>query len=145
MIRRAVATDVEALVALEADGLGADAWGAQAVRDELAADRIVLVADESPVTGYVDVSVAADVADLLRIVVSPSSRRSGTATALLEAAAARSVALGATRMLLEVSDANPGAIAFYDRLGFVPVSRRRRYYRDGADALVLERPLAQEP
>lgn len=144
MIRSAEDADLDALVELEAVGLGADAWGAPVLRDELAAQRILLVADDDRVTGYVDVSVAGDVADLLRVVVDPAARRTGTATALLDAASRRAAALGAARMLLEVSDANTVALAFYERSGFVPVSRRRRYYRDGSDALVLHRSLVRE-
>lgn len=144
MTRSAGAADLDALVELETAGFGVDAWGASVLRDELAAGRILLVAGDDRVTGYVDVSVAADVADLLRIVVDPAARRTGTATALLDAATRRAVDAGATRMLLEVSTANTVAIAFYERSGFTSVSRRRRYYRDGTDALVLQRSMAEE-
>lgn len=143
MIRSAEDADLDALVELE-KGLGADAWGASALRDELAAQRILLVAADDRVTGYVDVSVAADVADLLRIVVDPAARRTGTATVLLDAASRRAADLGAARMLLEVSTANTAALAFYERSGFTSLSRRRRYYRDGSDALVLQRSLVEE-
>ena len=36
---------------------------------------------------------------------------------------------------------NEGALAFYAAQGFVELDRRPRYYRDGADAIVLELPL----
>ena len=42
-------------------------------------------------------------------------------------------------MLLEVSARNTGALAFYGAEGFTEIARRRRYYRDGADAVVMER------
>ena len=50
---------------------------------------------------------------------------------------------GAERMLLEVSAANAAAVAFYDAQGFARIDVRRRYYRDGSDALVLARPLLE--
>ena len=42
-------------------------------------------------------------------------------------------------MLLEVSAGNAGARAFYAAEGFVEIDRRRRYYRDGSDAVVMAR------
>ena len=44
---------------------------------------------------------------------------------------------GADRLLLEVREDNAGALAFYAARGFVEVDRRRRYYRDGATAVVM--------
>jgi ribosomal protein S18 acetylase RimI-like enzyme len=44
-------------------------------------------------------------------------------------------------MLLEVSAGNEPAIALYEQAGFAEIDRRRRYYRDGSDALVLAREL----
>jgi ribosomal-protein-alanine N-acetyltransferase len=46
-------------------------------------------------------------------------------------------------MLLEVRADNAGALAFYLAEGFAEIDRRRRYYRDGADAIVLELLLGQ--
>jgi ribosomal-protein-alanine N-acetyltransferase len=54
-------------------------------------------------------------------------------------AAAR--ARGAAAMFLEVAAGNTPALALYAREGFAEVGRRRRYYADGADALVLRRDL----
>jgi ribosomal protein S18 acetylase RimI-like enzyme len=47
-------------------------------------------------------------------------------------------------MLLEVSAANVGALGFYAAEGFGEIDRRRRYYRDGTDAVVLQRVLDRE-
>jgi ribosomal-protein-alanine N-acetyltransferase len=40
-------------------------------------------------------------------------------------------------MLLEVSEHNEAALAFYRQRGFVEIDRRPRYYRDGAAAIVM--------
>ena len=45
----------------------------------------------------------------------------------------------AGRMLLEVSADNPDALGFYAAEGFTAIGRRARYYRDGSDAVVMER------
>jgi ribosomal-protein-alanine N-acetyltransferase len=44
-------------------------------------------------------------------------------------------------MLLEVSERNEAAVAFYTAHGFSRIDVRPRYYRDGSDALVLHRTL----
>lgn len=143
MIRTAAAADARALAALEAAAFGAEAWSESGLRDELArADRIVLVdRDVDTVTGYVDVSVAADVADLLRVAVDRAARRHGRATALIDAATVEAARRGAERMLLEVAADNDPALALYQRHGFVELVRRRGYYAGGRDAVVMERAL----
>lgn len=41
--------------------------------------------------------------------------------------------------MLEVKAGNERAAALYRRLGFVEVGRRRAFYADGADALLMRR------
>jgi ribosomal protein S18 acetylase RimI-like enzyme len=86
------------------------------------------------VVGYAVVSAAGEAVDLQRLGVHPDRRRAGVAHALLTEA----VAAG-ERVLLEVSEINDGALAFYTAEGFTEISRRPRYYRDGSDAVVMER------
>ena len=57
--------------------------------------------------------------------------------ALMEAAQAVLVQLGAQTLFLEVSAENPPAINLYAGLGFEQVGRRKAYYADGSDALVM--------
>jgi [ribosomal protein S18]-alanine N-acetyltransferase len=143
--RRAGRDDVLALTRLEADNLGADAWSAGLVEDGVTGGLPTVtwsvVEVEGEVVGYAVTSVAGDVAELQRIAVDPAHRRTGLATALVEHAATAARAEGADRLLLEVREDNGGALAFYADRGFVEVDRRRRYYRDGATAVVLRRPL----
>jgi ribosomal-protein-alanine N-acetyltransferase len=55
---------------------------------------------------------------------------------------AQAVAGGAVAMFLEVAEGNAAARALYGAAGFAEAGRRRRYYADGGDALVLRRELA---
>jgi ribosomal-protein-alanine N-acetyltransferase len=145
VIRPAAATDVPALLALEADLFGPDAWGEASLRDELEGPgrRAVVLVSGADVLGYAVTMRAGDVVDLQRIAVRPDRQRQGLAALLLAEVAAAARADGADRMLLEVSDANAAAVAFYDKQGFKRIDVRRRYYRDGSDALVLARPLLE--
>ena len=126
VLREASRSDVPALLGLERALFGAEAWPVTVVSEALAGPGRMAVVAEA------DGEVTA------------SRRRSGLATALLREVRERVRAGGAERLLLEVGEGNAGARAFYAAHGSVELDRRRRYYRDGSDALVLELPLADD-
>lgn len=141
-LREATGADVGAVATLDALLFGPDAWSEQQVSEELTgAGRQSWVLGE-PVIGYAVTLHVGDVVDLQRIAVHPDHRRRGFAHALLAEAVASARATRADRMLLEVSAANTAALAFYAAEGFVEIDRRRRYYRDGSDAVVMRLPLS---
>jgi ribosomal-protein-alanine N-acetyltransferase len=148
-VRAAGPDDVDAVAALERLVFAEEAWSRDQVVEELTGPGrrgFVVPGPGTPgagtsVVGYALTWRAGDVVDLQRIAVTPARQRQGTARALLDAAVAAAVADGAERMLLEVAATNTAALRLYDAAGFSGISRRRRYYRDGSDALVLERPL----
>ncbi len=140
-LRAATAADVAAVADLEQELFGSDAWSAAQVEDELLGWRRRAWVAGDPVHGYAVTAVSGDVVDLERIGVAPGHRRGGVARDLLERAVEAAVGDGAVRMLLEVAADNEGALAFYAGSGFHEISRRRRYYRSGSDAVVLERTL----
>ena len=145
MIRPAAATDVPSLLALENELFGPDAWSEASLRDELDGPgrRAVVLDAGAEILGYAVTMLAGDVVDLQRIAVRPDRQRQGLAGLLLTHVLAAARSDGAERMLLEVSAANATAVAFYDAQGFTRIDVRRRYYRDGSDALVLARPLLE--
>ena len=136
-IRPATDADVDAVAALEADIFGVDAWSPASVREEMAAaSRQCFVAVEAgEIYGYVVVRDAGDVADLQRIAVTPDMRRRGLAAQLLR----RCDVSAYDHTLLEVRADNAVAIAFYLSEGFSEITRRRAYYADGTDAVVMQR------
>jgi ribosomal-protein-alanine N-acetyltransferase len=103
--------------------------------------RYLVAEADGRVVGYAAASFVADIAELQRLAVTTTHRRTGVATAIVEAVAALGVESGADRLLLEVREGNDGAIRLYATVGFVEVDRRPRYYRDGSAALVLRRRL----
>jgi ribosomal-protein-alanine N-acetyltransferase len=147
-IRAATPDDLAAVAALEADNLGVDAWSDNLLAEGLAGRLPTvhyLVAElDGTVVGHAVTSLAGDIAELQRIAVAPAARRTGVASALLEACLALAVSDGAAdRMLLEVRADNEGALAFYAARGFVEVDRRPKYYRDGSTAVVMRRSLSK--
>jgi ribosomal-protein-alanine N-acetyltransferase len=117
----------------------AEAWGPDAIRLMLEMPGAFGVL--RPGAGFILARVAADEAEILTLAVVPEARRQGLGGALLAEAMAGAVARGAGAMFLEVSDRNAAARALYAAAGFAEVGRRKRYYGDGADALVLRRGL----
>jgi ribosomal-protein-alanine N-acetyltransferase len=143
--RVATPDDAERLAELEDVCLGVDAWppglvGA-GVSGELPTVTWWVAETDSVVTGYAVASVVADIAELQRIGVDPDHRRAGVARALLDEVRTAARDLGADRLLLEVREDNAPALSFYAGRGFVEIDRRRRYYRDGATAIVMRLPL----
>lgn len=138
--RPAGVAETPALAALHALAFPpADRWGAEALRLllEMPGSYALLL----PGQGFVMARLAADEAEILTLAVAPEARRQGVGGALLASALARAVAGGAAAMFLEVSVANAAARALYAAAGFTEAGRRRRYYPDGSDALVLRRAL----
>lgn len=116
-----------------------EAWGADAIALQLGLFGVFGFAAEAG--GMLLARTAADQAEVLTLAVLPGLRRQGLGRALLEAAMAEAARRGATVMTLEVSVDNLAAQTLYRQAGFAAVGRRRRYYADGADALVLQAPL----
>jgi ribosomal-protein-alanine N-acetyltransferase len=134
--RRAGPTDCEVMAAIHAAAFAApDAWNRDVFSQQLSLPGVFGLLH--PAGGMILVRVAADEAEVLTLAVAPEVRRAGIAAALLRESAAAAAALGATAMFLEVSVAKTAARAAYGSAGFQPVGRRRRYYTDGSDAVVL--------
>jgi ribosomal-protein-alanine N-acetyltransferase len=135
-IQPATQAQVAVLAAIHAAAFEpAESWGQDAISLQLALPGAFGLLDERG--GMLLGRVAADEAEVLTLAVVPAVRRQGIATTLLRAALAEVRARGGTGMLLEVATNNTAARALYQRLGFVEVGRRRRYYADLSDALVL--------
>lgn len=83
-----------------------------------------------------------DEAHLANIAVAPGVRRRGYAQAMLDYLFRECYLRGSRILVLEVRVSNAGAIALYERNGFVTGGVRKNYYRNPReDALVMVRSL----
>jgi ribosomal-protein-alanine N-acetyltransferase len=136
MLRRALQTDIEVMAAIHAAAFApADAWSAELFDLQLAIPNIFGLLHQKG--GLILARVAADEAEILTLAVVPMMRRAGLGFALLAAATELSTSLSARAIFLEVSVTNIAARALYTKAGFIQAGRRRRYYSDASDALVL--------
>ena len=148
-LRAAQPRDLDAVLSLEQELFGVDAWSVETVALELARypdTGVGLIAVEAgECVGYAFATRAGATADLDRIAVAAHSRRRRVGTALLDGVVARVRGDGCDRLLLEVADTNTAARELYLSRGFSELSRRRAYYRSDADALVLGLELRPRP
>ena len=92
---------------------------------------------ERKIASYALGRVVADEGELLRLGTSPQHRRQGLAEKSLAALLDKMREVGAKKCFLEVRSRNAPAIALYEKLGFVRVGLRKKYYGDD-DAVVME-------
>ncbi|MBI2817747.1 MAG: GNAT family N-acetyltransferase [Acidobacteria bacterium] len=81
---------------------------------------------------------------IVTIDILPEFRRAGLGRKFMEIAEEQLKARGATRVILEVSVNNEGAIRFYNALGYATRRWLRSYYPDGTDAWLMEKALAAQ-
>ena len=141
----AVGAEAAALMAeMHAESFAANqAWGISAITLMLGLPGhfgLLAVRQDQPL-GFALGRVQADQAEILTIAVRPGARGQGVGRALLHGLLAEAAKRGALELFLEVAEPNLAARALYASAGGKEVGRRRRYYADGADALVLRLPV----
>jgi GNAT superfamily N-acetyltransferase len=85
-----------------------------------------------------------DVAELKRMYVTPPSRGTGVAVALIRAVEESALQSGRGRMILECGNRQPEAIALYEKMGYVRIPDFG-YYRDEPGVLSYGRDLQPAP
>lgn len=144
-VRAADRSDWDRIVLIEALAFERASWGPQSVRDGLSAALVnafvvCRTAGAMP-DGFALWRSMGDEAEILSIAIAPDQRRRGMGKALLEEVVHSATSEGMRSLFLEVDAGNTAARALYERSGFSRVGLRKRYYRNGADALVLRKDL----
>lgn len=143
-VRPAGPADADAIIAIEAAAFGRASWGAASIRSGLDAPYVsAFVAEdgEGRTSGFMLWRRIGQEGEILSIAAEAQLRNQGVAKALLAELIIAAEALRLTALFLEVDAGNAPALALYRRAHFEPVGHRRKYYRNGADALVLRRAI----
>ncbi len=116
-------------------------WSEAGVAAELdnPVSRWFVALEDGAVRGYVGSHQVLDEAEVMNLATDPAHRRRGIAEALLRRLCQVLRERGAAFLLLEVRESNAPARALYDKLGFVPVGRRPRYYQNPEEAGIIMR------
>jgi ribosomal-protein-alanine N-acetyltransferase len=146
-IRPLVPPDLREVLAIESGSFGRP-WTEEMFLGELARDEVTraLVLEEREeeawaIRGFVLAWLVEDELHINDLAIDASHRRRGLAVSLVAELLALAFTGGARFATLEVRAGNLPAIALYTSLGFGLAGRRRGYYQDGEDALILSRPL----
>ncbi len=143
VVREVHPHDLGAIAALEDRCFPGEAWTPTMLESERARPGgVFLVATlDGRVVGYGIALRAGEVLEVLKVAVDPTVRRAGIGRALVDALHA--AAGWAEAAWLEVRVDNVAARTLYEACGYAHAGRRKRYYADGTDALVLRRDLPQ--
>jgi ribosomal-protein-alanine N-acetyltransferase len=142
VLRRVTLADIDVMAAVHASAFPpADSWSRDVFSLQLALPNVFGLLH--PSGGLILIRVAADEAEILTLAVSPDVRRGGIGATLLREATTVAAAMGIRTVFLEVSVANDAAHRLYTRAGFIQAGRRRHYYPDRSDALVLRLDLGE--
>ena len=92
---------------------------------------------ESNVCAFIIARQMEGEAEILNLAVILENRRKGEGSALLKAAMNELQSRHVSRVFLEVRESNEGAIAFYEKHGFLKTRRRASYYRNPEEAAIV--------
>ena len=160
-VRLAELGDVAAVTAIESVSFS-DPWSREAFESSLALSHIRFFVAETAdgesdsasrassrgesgevvLLGYVVALVLGDEGEIADLAVAPAARRRGVGAMLLDRVTVEAGYLGLRSLYLEVRESNVAARVLYESRDFLPVGRRRAYYRNPTeDALLLRRDL----
>jgi [ribosomal protein S18]-alanine N-acetyltransferase len=106
-------------------------------------DSVFLKAIENnKMIGYIVVRKLIDEFHIMNVAIAPEHRRKGVAQSLIDHVF-KNLSSGKL-LLLEVRKSNLAAIALYQKNGFTILHTRKAYYKDGEDAIVMTKEIAEE-
>ena len=141
LIRPATREDLPAIMAIDATS-NTSAWSLAWWQSTLQSDLdTVLVAhtETGDITAFIVWQTVADEIELHLIVTAADYQRQGIAKTLMQQMFQAALEKIVARILLEVRVSNQTAQALYRKLGFAQIAVRTRYYRDGEDAVIMEK------
>ena len=120
----------------------ADPWSVSAFSYELnnPLSLWLVAVDGDTVAAYVGSQTVMGESDMMNVAVAPKYRRQGIAEQLIVELIQQLKARDSQSLTLEVRQSNLPAISLYEKLGFVQVGCRPRYYRNPKeDALIMRK------
>lgn len=144
MIRRFNLLDIKRIVELENKMLGTT-LGESYLNDAYtnSFNYIYVYENDNEIVGYISYSFDGDIAEMLNFCVDRNMQNKGIGTKLLSYTISEFESLNGSSIILEVNSQNNNAIKIYQKMGFKQISKRKAYYSDGNDALVLQRLLKE--
>jgi tRNA threonylcarbamoyl adenosine modification protein YeaZ len=141
-VRPATERDIAAMAAIHVSGF-ALGWTVSDLARILAVPGAgaLVVELAGTIYGFVQFQWVAGEAEINTLCVSPNYRRQGFGRDLIAGLIAH-LESNTKKLLLDVSELNVAALRLYESFGFMPVGKRRAYYADGSDAILMTREFA---
>lgn len=138
-IRKATIKDINLLSKLEKECFK-DAWNPTMIKSSMENIGEFYIAElNNQIVGYYCVMNLDKECELLRICISKQYRKKGLGTLLIKNFIIYSKSRGWQKIFLEVSEQNSIAVDIYKKFNFDVVTKRKNYYSNGEDALMMVR------
>lgn len=138
-LRRMVLSDVDAVYGIETASFHTP-WSRQSFVDEVTTNvcaRYMVAEDNGEILAYAGAWCVLEEGHVTNIAVRPDSRRRGIGEAVTRALMQYCANLGVQYLTLEVRRGNLAAQKLYEKLSFIKLGVRKRYYEDnGEDAFL---------
>jgi [ribosomal protein S18]-alanine N-acetyltransferase len=139
-VRAMCEQDLETVLAIESASFPRP-WTRRHFLDEIASScsiPLVALSADDRLVGYLCLKLVLDEAEILDVAVADAERGRGIGRILVESALKLCREREMALLFLEVRVSNQPAIALYLRHGFRESGRRKRYYENGEDAMLME-------
>lgn len=143
-LRPAQPSDLDQILVIEGSGPFTPHWSRHQFAEELGAERsrFLVLAEGGRVLGYLVQRELRPEVQIINLAMHPQARRQGLARRLLERALYEARGGGCAKATIEVSVLNEPALRLYRGVGFQEVGRRKGFYPDGSDALLMDKRLS---
>ena len=131
----AVEGDLVGIENLEKENFSSPYTTEQILQDILS-NRVIVAKNNGVLVGYLSYIVS-DVTEILKICVNKESRNMGIGQSLIN-----KLNFYQKDIFIEVNEHNP-AKNFYAKIGFRVISERKKYYKDGSNALIMLKRFSQ--
>lgn len=139
-------SDLDQVMAIERASFP-NPWTRQHFIDELNSPHAFPLSafdSEGRLVGFICPMLLLDEGHIMDVAVDPDCRGRGVGRMLVQRVLDDCLGAGAAFVSLEVRVSNHAAISLYLEMGFAESGRRKRYYKDGEDALMMERLFTAE-
>ena len=118
-----------------------DFWNIDILKDELTSEtsQFICAKYENKIVGFAGIKIVLDEADIMNIAVKKDYRRQGIATLLLNHILNICKEKNIKTINLEVNEENFSAISLYQKFGFEECGRRKQYYDNKYDAILMKK------
>jgi ribosomal-protein-alanine N-acetyltransferase len=108
-----------------------------------ASKNVVVARQDGALLGFAIMTYSRDSANLDLLAVKKSCRRRGVASRLLKWLERVALTAGIANVFVQVRETNPGAVRFYQRMGYQVVDEVASYYQRRESALIMCKGIRQ--